>query len=332
MFSRENFKKASYYWYNGKFYHWDEATIHPMTHALHYGTAVFEGIRAYDTGEGVGIFRLDEHVDRLFHSAKVVGMKIPYKPEEVKEVIRETLYKNNLKSAYIRPIFFYSYGNLGLCPTSCNVDFIVATWEWGTYLGEKALREGIRVLILPWRRIHHSQITTTAKISGIYVQSKIGSEYARHMGFNEGLFLNLEGEIAEGAGENIFIVKNRRLITNDWQASILEGITRGTVIQLAKDYGYSVEIRPILREDLFTADEAFFTGTAAEIVPIVAVADSSKGEKKLKEIRIGSGKPGEVTLHLAGLYRDVVMGKIERYRSWISICANKREKPNLVQV
>ncbi|MFB0565186.1 MAG: branched-chain amino acid transaminase [Candidatus Aminicenantaceae bacterium] len=316
-FNNTHFPKAKKYWYNGKLHDWSQAYIHPMSHALHYGCSVFEGIRAYKTLRGPAIFRLPEHIDRFLNSASVIHMKVPYSKEEINRALILTLRENELESAYIRPLLFYSYGNLGLVPKFSPVELTIGAWEWGAYLGDKT-EKGVHVCIVPWRRIHHSQLEMTAKLGGVYVQSAICGTEARSQGFDEAVFLNLEGNVAEGPGENIFIVKKSVLHTNDKSESILEGITRDSILKIAKYLGYETNIAPITKEDFFQADEAFFSGTAVEIAPIIRVADDSNPQMKKTEYVIGQGKTGEITLHLTRTYKDIVAGKVKEYEHWLT--------------
>jgi branched-chain amino acid aminotransferase len=316
MFDTTHFPKAKKYWHMGKLYDWSDAHLHPMIHALHYGSSVFEGIRAYKTDRGPAIFRLPEHVDRFLHSAAVAKMEVPYAKKEITEAIKLTLRENKLESAYIRPLLFYSYGNLGLVPKHCPVELIVAAWEWGAYLGEKAAN-GVSVFVLPWRRIHFSQLDMSAKLGGVYVQSTICGLEARAKGYDEAMFLNLEGNIAEGPGENIFIWKNGVLKTNDKTESILEGITRTSLLEIARDAGLKTEVGPIKKEEFFTADEVFFTGTAVEVVAITEIFDGSDPKNQGKKYVIGTGTPGAVTSRLKTLYMDAVRGKIKAYEKWL---------------
>lgn len=320
MFATKQFPKAVKYWYNGAFYNWNQAGIHPMTHALHYGTSVFEGIRAYPTERGSAIFRLEEHIDRFFYSAKVAKMSFPWSRQEIAEAIKATVRINGLRSAYIRPLLFYSYGNLGLVPKFCPVHLVIGAWEWGAYLGEKTTG-GASVYMLPQRRLHWSQLDMSAKLGGMYIQSTIYGLEARLRGADEAVFLNLEGRIAEGPGENIFIVKNGVLRTNDRKESILEGITRSSLLTIAADLGYPTEVGPITREDFIQADEAFFCGTAVEVVPIIRLYDGSQGEDKPSERLIGEGRPGPITQKLQAAYSDCVHGKNKAYEKWLS-CVN----------
>lgn len=317
MFDNTHFPKAKNFWHMGKLYDWSQPNIHSMSHALHYGTSVFEGIRAYTTANGSAIFRLPEHIDRFFHSASILSMEVPFSKEEIIKAIKLVMKENRLDSAYIRPLLFYSYGNLGLVPWASPVELIIGAWEWGAYLGEKT-EKGVHVCVLPWRRIHHSQIAMSAKLGGIYVQSAICGMEARNQGFDESIFLNLEGHVAEGPGENIFIVKGRALKTNDKTESILEGITRTTILEMAKDLGIDSSIEPITKEEFFQADEIFFTGTAVEVAPIIQVTDCSDPNSPKKEYTIGTGEAGEITRQLTKTYKDAVSGKRKEYERWLT--------------
>jgi branched-chain amino acid aminotransferase len=317
MFNTTHFPKALKYWHEGKFYNWSEAHVHPMAHALHYGSSVFEGIRAYQTAKGPAIFRLKEHLDRFLYSAAVAKMDVPYTRDEIIRAIKLTLKENKLESAYIRPLLFFSYGNLGLVPKFCPVELVVGTWEWGAYLGEKSVN-GVSVCIVPWRRLHHSQLDMKAKLGGAYIQSTICGLETRAEGYDEAVFLNLEGNVAEGPGENIFISKDGVLKTNDTSESILEGITRTSLLEMAKDSGIKTVIGPISREELFAADEAFFSGTAVEVTPIIRVTDASNPGGSKREYVIGSGQVGETTRRLRQMFKEVVTGQIRKYENWIT--------------
>ena len=320
MFNNAQFPKAKKFWYQGKLRDWSEANIHPMSHALHYGTSVFEGIRAYSTPQGPAIFRLPEHMDRFIHSAETLSMEVPYSKEDIAEAIKSVIKENKLDSAYIRPLLFYSYGNLGLLPKFSPVELVIGAWEWGAYLGEKT-EKGVHVFIVPWRRVHHSQLKMTAKLGGCYVQSAISGNMARSLGFDEAVFLNLEGNVAEGPGENIFIVKDGVLQTNDKTESVLEGITRASILEMAGDFGIETRISPMSKEEFFQADEAFFSGTAVEIAPIIRITDGSTGQGEKKEYAIGKAEVGEITLQLVKAYKDAVSGRLKKYERWLtSIC------------
>ena len=317
MFNNTHFPQAKKFWYMGKLYEWNHPNVHVMSHALHYGTSVFEGIRAYNTSKGPAVFRLPEHVDRFFHSASTLSMEVPYSKEEITEAIKLVIKENKLDSAYIRPLLFYSFGNLGLVPKSSPVELTIGAWKWGAYLGKKT-EEGAHVYITPWKRVHHSQLKMTAKLGGVYVQSAICGIEARSLGYDEAVFLNLEGNIAEGPGENIFIIKGGVLITNDKRESVLEGITRASVLEMAKDLGLETRIEPMTKEDFLQADEIFFTGTAVEIAPVIRVADGSNPQGEKKEYVIGSSKAGDITQKLATTFKDAVTGNIKEYEKWLS--------------
>lgn len=317
MFLNTNFPKAKKYWYQGKFYDWSEAGFHPMMHALHYGTSVFEGIRAYSTAKGPAVFRLPEHNDRFLLSAGVLKMKAPYTKEEIHEAILATVRVNSLDSCYIRPLLFYSYGNLGMVPKACPVELAISAWEWGAYLGESAA-SGAKAYILPWRRVHHTQFNMSAKLGGVYVQSTIAGLEAREQGFDEAIFLNMEGRIAEGPGQNVFIVKNDTLFTNGRTESALEGITRTSLLEIGQDLGYKTVVGPMTKADLFAADEAFYCGTAVEVIPIVTVTDGSDPAGPRAAYTIGTGKPGPIALRMAKAFNDAVSGRLPRYEKWLT--------------
>ncbi len=293
-------------WYNGKFVDWKEAKVHVLSHGLHYGSGVFEGIRCYATEKGSFIFRLKEHVDRMYRSAELYKMEIPYSKEEFKNAIKETVRINGLDTCYIRPIAFYGYHHLGVDPEGCPVACVIAAWRWGTYLGEEALENGIRCTFSSWRRIDPNTLPVTAKASGHYLNSLLAVQDAKEKGFDEAIMLDTKGYVAEGPGENIFAVKNATLYTPELESSILPGITRDSVIELARDIGYEVIEKPMTKEKLLTADEVFFTGTAAEVSPI----------REIDNITIGEGKRGAVTVEIQKKFFDVVNAKEERYMRW----------------
>ncbi len=317
MFDNTHFPKAKKFWQMGKLLDWPTLTLHAMSHALHYGTSVFEGIRAYPTADGPAVFRLPEHLDRFFHSASVLSMDIPYTKEEITEAIKLVIKENQLDSAYIRPLLYYAYGNLGLLPKTSPVELAIAAWEWGAYLGEAA-ENGVSVYILPNRRIHHSQVDMKAKLGGVYVLSTLGGQQARSRGFDEAVYLNMEGNISEGPGENIFIVKNGILKTNDINESILEGITRTSILQFAGDLGIQTTVGPITKEEFVQSDEAFFSGTAVEIAPIVKASDGSNGKSSEREYTIGSGERGEFTDRIQQTFHRIVRGELENYSTWLT--------------
>lgn len=317
MFDNSQFPKAKKYWLQGKTYEWSHPNVHSMSHALHYGTSVFEGIRAYSTRNGPAVFRLPDHIARFIHSAEILSMKVPYSKGEIIEAIKLVMKENKLDSAYIRPLMYYSYGNLGLVPKFSAVELVIGAWEWGAYLGAKT-ETGVQVFIVPWKRVHRSQLEMTAKLGGVYVQSAICGMQARSLGYDEAVLLNLEGNIAEGPGENIFIIKDGVLITNDKTESILEGITRASLLEIAKSFEIETRTGVITKEDLFQADEAFFCGTAVEIAPIVSVTDGSNPQEEKKKYVIGPGQVGELTLRIANAYKDAVSGKLKEYKKWLT--------------
>ncbi|MDY6776747.1 MAG: branched-chain amino acid transaminase [Candidatus Nanohaloarchaea archaeon] len=298
-------EEADRIWMDGEQVEWDEAQVHVLTHALHYGSAVFEGIRAYDTVDGTQVFRLDAHLDRFYSSAEPYGIDIPYRKEELKEEILELIRENGLESCYIRPIAFYGYGEMGVNPGDNPVHVAVAAWPWGAYLGEDAIEKGVDVQVSSWRKYRSDMIPTNAKTTGAYVNSMLATREAESNGFTEAVLLDAEGYVAEGPGENLFLVKDGRIVTPDLSSSILEGITRKSVLEIAEDLGYEVEERKVARGELYGADELFFSGTAAEVTPIKKVGEVEVGEK------------GEVTDEIQSRFFDVVEGKAEGYSDWL---------------
>lgn len=333
IFDTKFFPGAKYYWHMGELFEWDEVTVHTMSHVVHYGSSVFEGIRAYDTLKGPAVFRLNEHIDRLFYSAKTLNLNVLYSKEEIIDAIKLTMRKNKLRSAYIRPNLYFGYGNLGLVPKNCPAELTIGCWGWGAYLGEEGIAKGVHVLLLPWKRIHWSQTDMKAKLGGLYVLSNMAGTYARKHGYDEGVFLNLEGRIAEGPGENIIIVKDGVIKTNDSKESILQGITQTTILEIAKNLGYEIEIGPISLEDFINADEAFFTGTAAEVTPITRMTDGRDISLKKDDWPvhvIGNGIPGGVTLRLANFYDEIVSGKHSEYKHWLTYVYDNPEEAKKV--
>ncbi|NUE01683.1 branched-chain amino acid transaminase [Halorubraceae archaeon YAN] len=296
-------------WQNGEFVDWEDATTHVLTHGLHYGTGVFEGARAYDTEEGTAIFRWEEHLDRLYASGKPYEMEIPFTKEELSEATLELLRRQDLKSAYIRPIAYYGYDSLGVSPRDCPTDVAIACWPWGAYLGEEALENGIKVMVSSWRKHSSSQIPTNAKTTGLYVNSLLAGEEARRNGCAEAIVLNKEGNVAEGPGENIFLVRDGEIFTPGLSQSILDGITRDTVITLAREMGYTVHDQAVIsRGELHTADELFFTGSAAEVTPI----------RQVDNVEIGSGSRGPVTEDLQTAFFDLVERRTDDHDEWFT--------------
>ena len=296
-------------WQDGSFVDWDDATVHVLTHGLHYGTGVFEGVRCYDTQNGPAIFRWDEHLERLYQSAQPYDMEIPYTRKELTTATLELLRREKLQSCYIRPVAFYGYGSLGVSPGENPVDVAIAAWPWGAYLGEEALTKGVEVMISSWRKHASSQIPTNAKTTGLYVNSLLAGEEARRNGYTEAIVLNKEGNVAEGPGENIFMVRDGEIYTPGLSESILDGITRHTVIELAEERGYTVHDRAtISRGELNTADELFFTGTAAEVTPI----------RKVDNVEIGSGTRGPVTEELQQAFFDLIDRETNAHEEWFT--------------
>ncbi len=300
-------QKVEKIWMDGKFIRWEEANVHILTHSLHYGLAVFEGIRCYRCHDGQSaVFRLREHIDRLFDSAQIGDLKIPYSKREIMEACKETLRINQLEEAYIRPIVFIGDGVMGVHPGDNPIRVAIITWSWGAYLGEEALEKGIRIKVSSYTRHHVNVMMTKAKICGNYVNSVLAKREAVKMGYDEALMLDTEGYVSEGSGENIFMVKEG-LIKTTPLTSILSGITRNSVIQIARARKIPLVEEKFTRDELYTADEAFFTGTAAEITPIREVDDR----------RIGEGKPGPVTREIQATFFDIVQGKNPEFREWL---------------
>ncbi|HWI12726.1 MAG TPA: branched-chain amino acid transaminase [Burkholderiales bacterium] len=298
-------------WYDGKLVPWRNATTHVLTHSLHYGLAVFEGVRAYQTAQGTAIFRLKEHTERLFNSAHIYLMKIPYSQEALMDAQKEVVRANKMESCYIRPIAFYGSEKMGVSPKGASVHVAIAAWPWGAYLGAEALEKGIRVKTSSYARHHVNVSMCRAKYSGTYANSILANLEATEHGYDEGLLLDVDGFVAEGSGENLFMVKNGKVYEPEL-TSALSGITRDSIITLAQEMGYSVGSKRITRDDLYIADEAFFTGTAAEVTPIREIDGRS----------IGSGKRGPVTARLQQAFFDCVLGKSEKHRDWLSPVAS----------
>ncbi len=296
-------------WYDGQLVPWREATTHVLTHTLHYGMGVFEGVRAYQTPKGTAVFRLDAHTARLFRSAHIMGMTIPYAPREINEAVCTVVRENRLESAYIRPMCFYGSEGMGLHAKGLKVHVIVAAWSWGAYLGEEGQKNGIRVRTSSYNRHHVNVSMCRAKANGHYINSMLAVQEAVACGADEALLLDTEGYVSEGSGENLFIVRDGALYTPDL-TSALDGITRDTVIRLAREQlGITVHEKRITRDEVYIADEAFFTGTAAEITPI----------RELDGRRIGTGKRGPVTEKLQALYFDLVHGRNGLHPQWLTL-------------
>lgn len=295
-------ESTEFIWMDGKFVKWKDAKIHVLTHTLHYGLGVFEGIRFYKTDKGPAVFRLKDHTERLFNGAKKAMMKVPFTKEEINKVIIETVRKNNIRSGYIRPIFFYGYGKMGLDPHGAPVNVSIAVWPWGKYLGEGS----VKVKTSSFTRIHPKSTHADCKFCGHYVNSILASCEVKEKGYNEALLLNAEGFVEEGPGENFYIVKNGKIITPPL-GNILPGITRKSVVQIAKDQGIELEERNLKLDEVYEADEAFFTGTAAEVTGIELIDDK----------KIGNAQ-GPITKKLRDLFMDIVHGKNEKYKDWLT--------------
>ncbi|MDR2837918.1 MAG: branched-chain amino acid transaminase [Azonexus sp.] len=299
--------RDGFIWQDGKLIPWREATTHVLTHSLHYGMSVFEGVRAYKTASGTAIFRLEDHTDRLFNSAHIFQMAMPFDKAAINEAQKEVLRANKLEAGYIRPIAFYGSEKMGVSPKGAKVHIAIAAWPWGAYLGEDGMERGIRVKVSSYTRHHVNISMVRAKASAHYINSILANNEVTHNGYDEAMLLDPEGYVAEGAGENVFIVKKGKLYTPDL-TSCLEGITRDTVLQLAGELGLSVQEKRITRDEVYTCDEAFFTGTAAEVTPI----------RELDGRQIGIGRRGPITEKIQALYFDVVHGRSAAHRGWLS--------------
>jgi branched-chain amino acid aminotransferase len=294
-------------WMNGKMVDWHDAKIHVLTHALHYGSGVFEGIRAYKTPEGPAVFRLTDHMERLHRSAKIYYMEIPYSTEELVAATKELVKVNELDGCYIRPIAYRGYGEMGLNPLNATVDVSIACWPWGAYLGEEGIKHGIRAKVSSYRRIDVNVLPPAAKACGNYINSILAKVEIIHAGYDEGVLLNTHGFVTDGPGENIFVVKNGVLFTPPTSDGALEGITRDSVITIANDLGYAVVEDHLVRSDLYLCDEAFYTGTAAEVVPIREADERFIGE------------PGPITKAIQEIFFDAIVGKREEYKDWCEL-------------
>jgi branched-chain amino acid aminotransferase len=312
------FENAQWVWMNGSLTQWQNATLHVSAHALHYGSGVFEGIRCYETVEGPAVFRLDAHLDRLLASAGAYRMTIPYSKEELAEAVRQTIVQNGFTDCYVRPICYRGSSSLGVHPRSCPLEMVILAWPWGKYLGEESAEKGARVTVSPWQKFDSRSMPTVAKACGQYLNSILAVQDAVERGFDEALLLNSDGNIAEGSGENIFLLKDGKLITNGDGDSILLGITRDCVLHFARELGWDVQIRSISLQELLQSDEAFFTGTAAEVVPVCEVDGH----------QIGSGKRGPLTKVIQGMFSNTTLGRDDRYRDWLEpVYVEKAARP-----
>jgi branched-chain amino acid aminotransferase len=301
--------QADLIWMNGELVAWEDAKVHVLTHALHYGTGVFEGVRAYDTPRGTAIFRHEDHLDRLFRSAGMYFMDIPYTRDELRSAVHHLITRNELKACYIRPLVYRGAGPMGLFPLDCPVDVMIAVWEWGAYLGDEGKQRGVRGKVSSFRRISSDAVIPAAKATGQYVNSVLAKIEASKSGYEEAILLDDRGLVCEGSGENLFVVKDGTIATPGFSADILGGINRASVIQIARDLGYTVVERDVARGELYLADEIFMTGTAAELTPLREVDDRP----------VADGVPGEITRTLQREFEDALHGRSERYAEWLDI-------------
>jgi len=302
-------EQADLIWHNGELVAWEDAKVHVLTHGLHYGTGVFEGERAYETPGGTGIFRHRDHLERLFKSAELYYMPIPYTLEELRTATHELIAANGLSECYIRPIAFRGYGQMGLYPLDCEVDVVIAVWPWGAYLGEEGKRRGVRAKVSSWRRIPHDALIPHAKACGQYLNSVLAKVEASKAGYEEAILLDSHGFVCEGSGENVYVVREGQVVTPPQTAAILDGINRKSIIQIARDLGLEVVERDLARAELYLADELFLSGTAAELVPVREIDDHA----------IGGGEPGPVTRELQRVFDDALHGRDPRYADWLDL-------------
>jgi branched-chain amino acid aminotransferase len=299
--------EAEFIWMNGEIVRWEEARVHVLTHALHYGSGVFEGIRAYETERGTAVFRHQDHLARLQRSAELYYMELPFTLEKLREATHDLIRQNKLRSCYIRPIAFRGYGEMGLFPLNTPVDVSIAVWPWGAYLGEEGQRHGIRAKVASWRRMSPDSFIPQAKACGQYLNSILAKVESAKAGYDEAIMLDHHGNVSEGSGENVFVVRDGHIFTPPMHASILDGITARSVRQIADDLGFHVVERPISRGELYQADEVFLTGTAAEVVPVRAIDDHLLGE------------PGELTVAIQSRFFEAIQGKREEYLEWLDV-------------
>jgi branched-chain amino acid aminotransferase len=302
-------EQADLIWHNGELVAWEDAKVHVLTHGLHYGTGVFEGERAYETEHGPAIFRHTDHLSRLFKSAELYYMPIPYSLEELRAATHQLISANRLRECYIRPIAFRGYGQMGLYPLDAPVDVAIAVWPWGAYLGEEGKTKGVRAKVASWRRIPHDSLIPHAKASGQYLNSVLAKIEATKSGYQEAILLDPRGFVSEGSGENIYLVSDGVIVTPPQTAGILDGICRRSILQIARDLGYEVIERDLARAELYLADEVFLSGTAAELVPVREIDDHT----------IGSGQPGSVTQELQRVFEDALHGRDPRYLEWLDV-------------
>jgi branched-chain amino acid aminotransferase len=299
--------QADLIWMNGEFVPWEDAKVHVLTHGLHYGTGVFEGVRCYDTEVGPAVFRHAEHVDRLYKSAELYYMPVPFEREQIRQATLELIARNGLRSCYIRPLVMRGYGTMGLFPLDASVDVAIAVWEWGAYLGEEGKTRGIRAKVSSWRRMSPDSLIPHAKATGQYLNSVLAKVESHKAGYDEAILLDDHGHVSEGSGENIFVVRDGIVYTPPQTASILDGISRKSIIQIMRDMGIEIVERDVARAELYLADEVFVCGTAAELTPIREVDDHA----------VGAGEPGEITRAVQTAFEDALHGRTERYREWL---------------
>ncbi len=300
---------ADFIWQNGELVAWEDAKVHVLTHGLHYGTGVFEGERAYETSRGPAIFRHRDHLDRLFKSAELYYMPIPYTLAELRAATHELIVANDLRECYIRPLAFRGYGQMGLYPLDAPVEVAIAAWVWGAYLGEEGKKRGIRAKISSWRRIGHDSLIPHAKASGQYLNSALAKIEASKAGYEEAILLDSRGFVCEGTGENVYAVRDGQIVTPPQTAGILDGICRKSIVQIARDLGFEVVERDLARAELYLAEEVFLSGTAAELVPVREIDDHA----------IGGGGPGPITRQIQRVYDDALHGRDQRYANWLDL-------------
>ncbi|MGH2951980.1 MAG: branched-chain amino acid transaminase [Solirubrobacterales bacterium] len=299
--------KSEWIWMNGEFVAWDDAKVHVLSHGLHYGTGIFEGIRCYETEAGPAVFRHREHLNRLKKSAELYSLELPYTVDEIREATHELIRRNGLASCYVRPLAFRGYGEMGLYAQSAPVDVVVAAWPWGAYLGDEGKRNGVRAKVSSWRRISSAGLIPQAKASGQYLNSILAKTEVAKAGYEEAILLDERGFVCEGSGENIFVVREGVIVTPSQVSSILEGVTARSVVQIARDLGYRVKIRDIARGELYLADEIFFTGTATELAPVREIDDHDLGP------------PGEITRVIQAKFDDALHGRAQEYHEWLDV-------------
>jgi branched-chain amino acid aminotransferase len=302
-------EQADLIWHNGEMVAWEDAKVHVLTHGLHYGTGVFEGERAYETPHGTAIFRHRDHLQRLFKSAELYYMPIPYTLEELRTATHELIAANELRECYIRPIAFRGYGQMGLYPLDSPVEVSIAAWPWGSYLGEEGKQQGVRAKVSSWRRISHDSLIPHSKASGQYLNSVLAKIEATKGGYQEAILLDPHGFVCEGSGENIYAVRDGQILTPPQTAGILDGINRKSIIKIAHDFGHQVIERDLARAELILADEVFMSGTAAELVPV----------REIDDHRIGDGEPGAITRELQRVFDDALHGRDPRYTDWLDV-------------